>query len=99
MPTAGHLSDSVVPTEGEQDVRSVSDAQSQSSVQRRTFMAIFSHRIAVQIFCLLIHIYTHIYMGDFMSTVECLNFKIVQNFSSPSKLAPEGKYRVLDQNI
>ena len=38
-------------------------------------------------------------MGDFMSTVEGQNFKIAQNFFSRSKLAPKGKYKVLDQNI
>ena len=41
----------------------------------------------------------YIYMGDFMSTVEGQNFKNAQNFFSRSKLAPKGKYRVLDQNI
>ena len=34
-----------------------------------------------------------------MSTVEGQNFKIAQNFFSRSKLATEGKYKVLDQNI
>ena len=40
-----------------------------------------------------------VYMGDFMLTVEGQHFKIAHNFFSRSKLAPKGKYRVLDQNI